>query len=123
MDISMREFQRNAPKYLLELPINLTNRGVPVATVIAFNKSVIQEKVTVIQSVIQSGTMAVENEVDKTGWMFCQCHWEQTKGKTYPVKLITYEDENGFAVKDKQLACPDCILKYQNMGRGKLYYL
>jgi len=73
--------------------------------------------------IVNTGTISVKDVVDKVGWEYCQCHWEQTKGKTYPVKLITYEDENGFAVKDKKLACPDCILKYQNMGRGKLYYL
>jgi len=54
---------------------------------------------------------------------FCQCHWEPVKGKIYSCKLITWEDENGSPIVDKKWACHKCILKYENMGSGHLYFL
>lgn len=54
-----------------------------------------------------------------SGW--CQLHFE--KGKTYPIKEITWEDENGTPLVDKKWACPKCVEKYQNMGKGKLSFV
>ncbi len=53
------------------------------------------------------------------GW--CQTHFE--KNAKYVLKLVTWEDENGTPVIDKKMICPKCITKYENMGRGHLYYL
>jgi Arc/MetJ-type ribon-helix-helix transcriptional regulator len=40
-----------------------------------------------------------------------------------PIRLITWEDENGVAVIEKKWACDKCIEHYQNIGRGKVYFL
>ena len=52
---------------------------------------------------------------------WCETHYE--KGKAYPCKLITWEDEDGNTVIDKKYACPTCLAKYEGMGRGKVTYL
>ena len=69
----------------------------------------------------------LEKKIDKElninnlpmGW--CQLHFE--KGVKYPLKEITYEDENGNVVFEKKSACPKCVEKYEKIGRGKVYYL
>jgi len=53
------------------------------------------------------------------GW--CQVHFE--KGVEYELKLITYEDENANPIIEKKWACPKCIEKYEDIGRGKVYFL
>jgi len=52
---------------------------------------------------------------------WCQLHFE--KGMSFTCNLITYEDENGTATIEKKWACPKCIEHYQNMGRGRVYFL
>ncbi len=64
-------------------------------------------------------TPIIRQESEHIGW--CEVHFE--KGVTYPRKLITYEDENGVAVIEKKWACPKCIAKYEEMGKGRVYYL
>ena len=54
-----------------------------------------------------------------SGW--CQVHFE--KGVNYVIKLITWEDENANPIIDKKWACPKCIEKYENIGRGRVFFL
>lgn len=61
---------------------------------------------------------ALAAEVFIRGW--CQLHFE--KGVEYPLRNISWEDENGVAIVDKKWACPKCVEKYENMGKGKVYY-
>ena len=66
----------------------------------------------------------VQEELKKIDELrFCKLHWEPVKGKMFPCRLITWEDENGTPVVDKQWACPDCLAKYESMGRGRVVYL
>lgn len=58
-----------------------------------------------------------EKKVEKR---WCQLHFE--KGVEYDCQLITWEDENGNPVIVDKWACPKCVKKYENMGRGKVYY-
>jgi len=64
-------------------------------------------------------TMPVENKEKNMGW--CQLHFE--KGVSYPLRKITYEDENGNAVIKEKYACEKCIKNLENKGVGRVYYL
>jgi Arc/MetJ-type ribon-helix-helix transcriptional regulator len=50
---------------------------------------------------------------------FCDCE----KGVEYELTLITWEDENGTPIINRKFACPKCVEKYENMGRGRVFYL
>lgn len=54
-----------------------------------------------------------------TGW--CQLHFE--KGVNYPLRKINWEDENGVEVVSKKFACPKCVKHYEDMGRGRVYFI
>lgn len=60
--VSIREFQKYASRYLDKLPIILTLYGVPVASVIQFNGSVIQPTPENLESVIQAEPSAIPSE-------------------------------------------------------------
>ena len=50
------------------------------------------------------------------GW--CQLHFE--KGKNYPLRKVTWEDENGTEVIKDKFACPKCIQGLEGKD-GHLY--
>jgi hypothetical protein len=54
------------------------------------------------------------------GWCQINLSHPFQKGKNFPIKLITWEDENGALVVDKKWACEGCILYYRDIGRGSL---
>lgn len=119
-EISLREFQLKANNYLNNLPITLTRYGKPVAIVNTFNGSVNTsvDEFRKLEEEVEKEVGKLENSEEKLVW--CELHFE--KGKTYPCKLISWEDENGTVIIDKKLACPTCLAKYENMGRGKVIY-
>jgi hypothetical protein len=60
--VSIRNFQRYASRYLDKLPVILTLYGVPVATVIQFEGSVIQPTPENHESVIQAEPSVIPSE-------------------------------------------------------------
>lgn len=118
--ISLREFQLHPTDYLTE-PVVLTRYNKRVVVVFpADYADVLLEtpKENVLTDVLTDREVGEKESVEITGW--CQLHFE--KGKGFPLKEITWEDENGVVIIDKKLACPSCILKYENMGKGRVYY-
>jgi len=77
------------------------------------NSGEIPEKISTAPKIIEE----VKSEI--YGW--CQVHFE--KGKNYPLRKITYEDENGNAVIKEKYACEKCIKNLDNKGVGRVYYL
>lgn len=77
---------------------------------------------------IHIGTMPVEHkvEINTTPTVaFCDLNMAHPfiKGKEYPVRQITWEDENGNPLINKRWACEKCIKHYQDLGRGRVYFL
>jgi hypothetical protein len=121
LTLPVRQFQLKASQYLKQLPITLTVYGVPVAIVNTFDEGVNTkaETVSIPENSASISSTPSTPEVEDFG--FCQVHFE--KGAEYILQLITWEDENGNPLIDKKLACPKCIEKYQNMGRGRVYFI
>lgn len=125
--ISLRQFQLKPSLYLLELPLTLTVYGKPVAIVNTFTGEIEKSVNTTLDGIevetytasYGSTNIPVKSTTRENRW--CDCHFE--KGVKYDCLLISWEDENGVSVVDKKFACPKCVEKYENMGRGKVFYL
>lgn len=136
LTLSVRQFQLKASEYLKQLPITLTVYGKPVAIVNTLDKSVNVSSLSVNTKSdnLNGGEKEKrrEKETDKGYWNdignvgqvsrgWCELHFE--KGVEYDRAFITWEDENGNPVVEKKWACPKCVEKYENMERGKVFYL
>lgn len=121
--ISLRDFQLKPSKYLSELPLVLTQYGKPILSVNKYTESVNKSQTTIEESVngkeVAAEKISENLEEPPVGW--CEVHFE--KGKEYPLIKITWEDENGLPIIKEKWACPDCVKKYEHIGRGRVFYL
>jgi prevent-host-death family protein len=131
--------------------IVLTNRNIPVAHVVKEikNKSVDEEQIRMIVKMVleETSTHPVEREPDFStppietpvkltsipgvvkaeklkvdpAVGFCELHYD-VKGP-HKRTMCTWEDEHGTPLVEKKWICDDCVTKYENMGRGHLYFL
>lgn len=66
---------------------------------------------------------AVYEDKPNIGWCKINRTHPFIKGEKFEIRKFTWEDENGNPVIKEQYGCLDCIKFYENMGRGKVYYL
>lgn len=124
--ISLRDFQIKPSVYINNLPITLTRFGKPIA-VVSNIEDINSPAIAQAPIVTTPVEKKVENFVPEdalpskpiVGW--CQQHYEPKVN--YDLTLINYEDENANLIVDKKYVCPKCLAKYENMGRGRVYYL
>lgn len=84
-------------------------------------------------SVVMSRTMPTENILNVmdgkpldtaiTGWCQVNAAHPMMPNVNFTIKKITWEDEEGRPLLESKWACPKCIEHYQNIGRGKVYFL
>jgi hypothetical protein len=121
--VSIREFQKYAQRYLDQLPITLTRRGIPVATVIQYEESVIHSVIqpsSVPENVIHAPFPV--NPVLQSRENIGRCDLHYWDKKDYSRMQITYVDESDTLIYDKKWLCPDCIVKLTNKKVGKITY-
>lgn len=108
LTISVRDFQLKASYYLNRLPVVLTKRGKPIATI---NGYVNSKDENVNSSVNNETGNAVAQRI---GW--CQEHFE--RGVEYPLTKIEYRDENESLVF-KGDVCPSCLADFKRLEKEK----
>jgi antitoxin (DNA-binding transcriptional repressor) of toxin-antitoxin stability system len=131
--VSIRELQRNASMILKELPVLITKYNVPIAKIECYDTSSVTMSVTstsvaseqarakVKKSVMQLGEREISRpEIEPAsmaslGW--CEGHFE--KDKTYPRRMISYEDFNGNLVVNKKMLCPMCVSKLEDRVKNE----
>ncbi len=150
MNVSTREFQLNQKEYLEKVSagekIILTNRGIPVAEICKAGetKEIVKEfkvdesqvrllvrmileeigastNTKPIEDIPGPGDDIIEDAKIEPIMGWCQLHFE--KGKNYPIRKISYEDENGNELIKQKWACPKCIGDLENKGVGRVYFV
>lgn len=88
----------------------------PVDNIPSISTIPIEKKPISIPGVMSANKLKVDPAIG-----FCELHYD-TQGP-HKRTMCTWDDENGTPLVDKKWICDDCVTKYENMGRGHLYFL
>lgn len=57
------------------------------------------------------------------GWCQTNAAHPLLRNQNFPIRKITWEDEEGRPIVSEKWACPKCVEHYQNLGRGRVFFL
>ena len=119
-DLTLTKRDKVVGYFLHELP---DTKHIPTGTIPLDNIAGFPINTPVMAVITPTSTMPVENldEISEVVNRWCELHFEAKKN--YPCRMINYEDENGAVLVERKWTCPNCIEKYESMGKGRIYFL